>query len=162
MVFWPDECAFRLYTDIKTLTDGREFFKKHYLGNTYSNIWGTALVRREVYNELMPFDERFGAWADVDIWMRICLGWEIAYLPEIVVELFEEEGQLRSWNWKKPINIQDMFFANICRHFDESSSRNASLKKQLWVKRKVWLKSNLRRILHREFKKIPEGYFRFP
>ena len=47
-------------------TAGRDFFRQHYVGNSSSIIWGTVMVRREVYARHLPFDSQFRNWADLD------------------------------------------------------------------------------------------------
>ncbi|NEP84876.1 MAG: glycosyltransferase family 2 protein, partial [Okeania sp. SIO3B3] len=158
LVFWPAKHNFHLERCIDPVTNGREFFFKHYYLQTSSKIWGTTMVRREAYDKLLPFDPRFKAWADVDMWMRICLDWKIAYLGVPLAEHFVEEGQFRFWNWKKTLLIQDMFFLNIYRHFEGNQiDQNKALNKQLWVLRRLWWRFMIGRIKHAEWQKLFEG-----
>lgn len=157
LVSWHDDYALSVFPDLDEITPGHEFFRKHYLGNSCSKIWGTSMVRRETYEELLPFDSQFGAWADVDMWMRICLKWDIAMILEPSVRLYVEEGQFREWDWHKTVNIQNMFFLNICRHF-YGVKRKQHLRLQQWVMRKLWFRYMLGRIVHLEWHKILPGF----
>lgn len=157
IVSWHDEYALSLFRDLDEVTSGRNFFSRHYLGKSCSKIWGTAMVRKEVYQELLPFDAQFGPWADVDMWMRICLSWDVAMILRPSVKLYVEEGQFREWNWDKTVNIQNMFFLNICRHYC-GNERIKCLKIQQWVMRKLWFRYMLGRIVHNEWRKLLPGF----
>ena len=156
LVFWAFTENYLVDRGLQKITNGRDFFRKHYAGQTSSKIWGTCMVRGEAIRKLMPFDERFNAWADVDMWMRICLDWDVGYLSEPLAELFKEEGQFRFWNWEKTLLIQSMFFLNILRHFEGEIQRKA-LAKQLSVQRILWWRFMLARIKHRERRKLFQG-----
>ena len=158
MIFWASDRNYMVDRQISPITDGREFFKLHYLGKTSSKIWGTAMVRREVYDKLMPFDARFNAWADVDMWMRISLDWQIGYISDPLMELYDEEGQFKVWNWEKALLIQQMFFLNICRHFEEyPAEMNSALRIQLKTLKLHWWRFVLGRIKNREWSKLFEA-----
>ncbi len=167
LVFWAAVDNWQEKRGIATVTPGRQFFLKHFFLSTSSKIWGTTAVRREVYNELMPFNDRFGAWADIDMWMRVCLQWDIYYISDPLMDLYDA-GPFRKWNWDKALNIQDMFFLNICRHFDCAKARRGALKKQLNIRRKQWLRFMFGRIRHRQFGSLFKGlqymprYFHMP
>ena len=139
IVFWATSSNYKENRGIDRITNGRDFFLKHFFRHTSSKIWGTVLARKEVYDQLMPFDPQFKAWADVDMWMRVCLDWDIAYISDPLMELFKEEGQFRYWDWQKPLFIYQMFFLNIVRHFDDLEEREKALKRQLLQQRKRWI-----------------------
>jgi len=50
-------------------------------------VWGTVMARRSVYLEMNLFDERFGFWADIDMWCRIAERYDIAHVPEPLIRL---------------------------------------------------------------------------
>ncbi|NCC05257.1 MAG: glycosyltransferase family 2 protein [Proteobacteria bacterium] len=69
------------------IMDGPMFLLDRYF--TWSNVyfgswvWGTAIARRKVYEELGFFDPQFGFYADVDMWMRIALKYKVGVLRGI-------------------------------------------------------------------------------
>lgn len=168
LVFWDSECIHAVDRGIAPLTDGREFFQKHYQGQTSSKIWGTVAVRKEVYDKLLPFDERFRAWADVDMWMRICLDSEIAYLHEPLAKL-HVGGEFRPWNWEKTILQQKMHFLNVVRHHENDPEQcHKVLKQQLAAQRGRYVRHMIGRLRRRELSMVWSGmklfkrYFTYP
>jgi glycosyltransferase involved in cell wall biosynthesis len=63
-------------------TPGREFFEKHFLGNYACMIRGTVMARKEVYETMGFFDPGWGMYSDVEMWMRICSQYGVAYVRE--------------------------------------------------------------------------------
>lgn len=73
----------RIYLhDVAPYTDGKVFFKRHFLPAQGSMVRGTVMARKEVYDKLGLFDECWGIEADVDMWMRICSAYGVAYVRE--------------------------------------------------------------------------------
>jgi glycosyltransferase involved in cell wall biosynthesis len=93
--------------------DGREFFKRFYVGRIDSIIWGTVMVRRDLYGELLPFDPQYKNWADVDMWMRICGKAAIAFVPEKLLELDANPTHGGGFSFEKMRRIQGMVINNI-------------------------------------------------
>lgn len=52
-----------------------------------SPVWGTVMVRKTVYEELGVLDERFGFFADVDMWLRIAERYGVAYIDDALITL---------------------------------------------------------------------------
>ena len=70
---------------------GREFFEKLFWG---PNIvcCPSVMMRRECYEKLGGFDESLSFTADWEMWMRIALTYDVAYLPETLVR-YRRHGQ---------------------------------------------------------------------
>jgi len=92
---------FWLNTEIPPLSNGIAFFEKHFLHKWSSLIWGTAMVRKSVYDDLLPFREEFRNWADVDMWMRISLNHDMAYVDLPLIKTDEGDTPLRGFDWEK-------------------------------------------------------------
>jgi glycosyltransferase involved in cell wall biosynthesis len=101
--------------DFGPLTSGRDFFERAYVGASGSPIWGTVMARRSVYERHLPFDERFGPWADVDMWMRVCGTHDIAYVRRLLITLDDSETAFRQYRWEKVRMLHAMHFMNIRR-----------------------------------------------
>jgi glycosyltransferase involved in cell wall biosynthesis len=52
-----------------------------YLREAHDIVFSTVMVRRQCYGEAGPFEPRFHC-ADFDMWLRIALRWDVAYLAD--------------------------------------------------------------------------------
>jgi glycosyltransferase involved in cell wall biosynthesis len=50
-----------------------------------SPVFGTVMIRRSAFDRVGPFDERYGFWADVDMWMRLAEEFDVCYLDEPLI-----------------------------------------------------------------------------
>ncbi|MDR3749001.1 MAG: glycosyltransferase family 2 protein [Acidobacteriota bacterium] len=50
-------------------------------------VWGTVMARRSVYEEMGFFDARYSFWSDVDMWFRIAEKYDVAHVPEVLIDL---------------------------------------------------------------------------
>ena len=143
---------------VEPLTPGREFFEKRFVGCYGSMIWGTVMVRREVYDKLLPFNPVYRNWADVDMWMRICLQADIAYVREALIVLDCSATAHRRFNWFSVVVTQAMILANIERAYAGDS---ANLKKyrilQLRLLRRRFVRHLLAAIVHRDGRRWRTG-----
>ena len=105
---------------IDPLTKGREFFETHMLREIGCPIWGTVMARRSAYDTLLPFDPEFGFLSDVDMWTRMCLAHDIAYVDEPLILLDHTpsaERRLGTYNWNWLETVRRIRIANIDRFF---------------------------------------------
>jgi hypothetical protein len=147
--------------DVEPFTPGRAFFEKHFLHRFSSIVWGTVMARRAVYVELLPFDSTFGFVSDVDMWMRMCLNCDVAYVREPLLVLDQspskerEQGRL---NWKWVDNTRRMQLVNIRRAFEGESGRlGRELFRHHMIAQRVYLRRLLGRIRHHDWAGIREG-----
>jgi glycosyltransferase involved in cell wall biosynthesis len=105
---------------VEPLTSGREFYVKHMLHRTGSIVWGTVMARREAYGKLLPFDKEYGFVSDVDMWLRMCGAFDVAYVKEILIFLDHSLTKERMWNWKHKDASRRMQEKAIERMFMES------------------------------------------
>ena len=96
-----ERSKFWLNPSIPALSKGLEFFRTRLMYRWSSLIWGTTMVRRSVYAELLPFRAEFRNWADVDMWMRIALNYDVAYVDLPLIKTDEGETPLRGFNWRQ-------------------------------------------------------------
>ena len=143
---------------VDPLTSGREFFEKHFVGCYGSMIWGTVMVRREIYRKLLPFDPVYRNWADVDMWMRICLQADIAYVREALIVLDRSPTQQRRFTWFSVIVMQAMVLANIERAYAREPSRLKRLRgQQISLLRRRFVRHLLASIVHRDSRRWCTG-----
>jgi glycosyltransferase involved in cell wall biosynthesis len=134
---------------IAPLTGGREFFDRHMIHSAGSPIWGTVMARRRAYELLLPFDEKFVGWADVDMWMRMCLHFDIAYVNKPLIHLDHTPGAVRTqgrYNWRGFRVVRQIHLENIHRFFAEDPGR---LEEELGRHRRLWARFLVARLLGR-------------
>jgi len=99
------------------LTAGREF-NRRYLLNAWrgsSPVWGTVMARRSLYRRLLPFDPRFGCVADVDMWMRLSLESDVAFVDEALIEADVDSHFVRGVNWPMVHALRRLHGENVTR-----------------------------------------------
>lgn len=83
------------------LTNGRDMYDAM-LGSLGSPIFGIVMVRRDALLAAGRFDESLPVLADVDMWFRILLGHDVAYVPERLYSIYprEEDHPNARVNWR--------------------------------------------------------------
>lgn len=76
---------------------------RHYFSTLSSCVWGTVMTRRDAYQDAGPFDTRFGFISDVDMWLRLACGTDVAYVPEPLIGITprESDKQYYGWPWRQ-------------------------------------------------------------
>ncbi|HII40168.1 MAG TPA: glycosyltransferase [Thermoplasmata archaeon] len=82
-----------LYTTEFPCPDEREACLRFLLRKNFINV-STALVRRDVFESLGPFDEKDWLCADYDMWLRVAERYDIVRVPEPLVWYRVHPGQL--------------------------------------------------------------------
>lgn len=140
---WPhrtDQGRGVILHDVAPLTPGRAFYEQHLVHRFSSIIWGTVMARRSAYDLLLPFDEKFGFISDVDMWMRMCRHYDIAYVREPLL-LLDHSPQFRgekvNWlmvEWARKIqlvNLQRFYGSDPVRLAREIKLHKAAARKLL-------------------------------
>ncbi len=83
------------------------------------------MARRAAYDRLLPFDRRFGFISDVDMWMRMCRSYDVAYVREPLIHLDDSPTAEREFDWKRIDALRRTQCANIERFYDGSPERYA-------------------------------------
>lgn len=60
---------------------------RHYFRTATSCVWGTVMARASAYAAHGPFDARFGFISDVDMWLTLSRGSEVAYVNDALIAL---------------------------------------------------------------------------
>ncbi len=109
--------------DVEPLTPGRVFFERHLMHAPYSIVWGNVMARREAYARLLPFDSHIGWVADVDMWMRMCGDFDVAYVREPLIYLDSSPTPERAFDWNREEALRRVQQLNIGRIFEGSPDR---------------------------------------
>lgn len=141
---------------------GHDFFRDHYVGTTSSMIWGTVMVRRDVYEKHLPFDPQFRNWADVDMWMRICRTDGIAYVPEALIKLDHTPTPVRGFSWDKFLITHRMHAVNIHRIAANRVEQAEWMARQKKVSRSYYFRHLASRLGRFQWRLFAEGVALWP
>jgi glycosyltransferase involved in cell wall biosynthesis len=112
--------------NVSPITAGQEFFERFFLHRFSSIVWGTVMARRSAYDKLLPFDVTFGFVSDVDMWMRMCLYYDVAYVRKPLIILDHSPSKERgsgNFNWGWLDASRKMQEINIKRFYNEQPER---------------------------------------
>ena len=150
-----------LLFDVAPFTPGQEFFERHFLGRVGSIVWGTVMARRSAYEELLPFDPAFGFVSDVDMWMRMCAGYDVAYVDKPLIFLDHSpsaERVLGVFNWKPVETVRRIHQTNIERMFAGDAARIARETRRLeWMMQRFVAARLLGRVRRRDWSGLKQG-----
>jgi glycosyltransferase involved in cell wall biosynthesis len=101
----------------------RVYFRRWRFG---SPVWGTVMARRSAYQTVGIFDERFGFYADVDMWMRLAEHFSVAYVDEPLLSLPSRQTVPHLFSVKardERRTLRTMFWEARMRHYRERKLR---------------------------------------
>lgn len=80
-------------------TRGEEFLRDHFLRRWSfgSPVHGAAAIRHEALSDAGLPDPRFAHLADVDLWMRICERWGVAFVDSPLISLATRASAPQDW-----------------------------------------------------------------
>jgi glycosyltransferase involved in cell wall biosynthesis len=83
--------GFRVYKEnYCKLISGHELGKR-LLSRWDSCVHGTVMSRARIYSELGGFDPAFGYLSDIDMWLRISLKYDVAYVNKVLIQLMPKD-----------------------------------------------------------------------
>lgn len=96
----------------------RHQWLRHFFDHGNALCHPTALIRREVYAQVGLYDPRLAQVPDLDLWMRLCMHFDIHVLPEPLTA-FRIRDQLQNASAARPeVVIRDAWErARILRHY---------------------------------------------
>jgi glycosyltransferase involved in cell wall biosynthesis len=90
-----------------------------------SPVWGTVMARREAYLAVGLFDERFGFYSDIDMWLRLADQGHVAYIDAPLISLVAVP---RTWSYplrKERRLIHQMLLESRIRQLPKRFPRGA-------------------------------------
>jgi glycosyltransferase involved in cell wall biosynthesis len=93
-----------------------------------SPVWGTVMTRRSAYDAVGLFDERFGFYADVDMWMRLAEKFSVAYVDEPLITLPSRDAVPQLFSVtpdEEARTLRRMFWEARMRHYRHRPVRRA-------------------------------------
>lgn len=158
---WPHHTEFGngiILHDVQPFTQGRTFFEKHFLHKFSSIVWGTVMARRMAYDELLPFDPAFSMISDVDMWMRMCLKYDVAYVRKPLIIIDNSPTKWREFDWKRQELTRKMQIVNIQRFYgNQSDLLQHKLSRHKRVVQQHYMSMLLGRLWHQDWPGLREG-----
>jgi len=71
--------------------DGREFLLRHFTTQWGSPVFGTVMARKACYDAVGPFDPKYSFNSDVEMWMRLAIRYDVAYVAEPLIRITPRE-----------------------------------------------------------------------
>ena len=144
--------------DVPPLSSGRDFYEKYFLHKFSSLVWGTVMARKGAYDELLPFDEKFSFISDVDMWMRMCLRYDVAYVREPLIVIDNSPTNWREVSWERREIIRKIELANIQNFYaNDPELFRITLNKHKLIARMKYIRLILGRASHGDWARVHEG-----
>jgi glycosyltransferase involved in cell wall biosynthesis len=144
--------------EVAPLTKGREFYERHMRHRFSSIVWGTVMARKAAYDVLLPFDAAFGFISDVDMWMRMCLRFDVAYVRKPLLILDDSPTGERNFSWSRTETIRRMEEVNLRRFYGDDPPRlDRELRRHTRVARRFYASRVLGQLRHLKLGGAVEG-----
>jgi glycosyltransferase involved in cell wall biosynthesis len=82
-------------------------------------VRGTAMLRREAWDDVGGMREKFGLLADVDMWMRLSMRWHVGYVNEPVIAVRHQRPDYYpdiykggQWSWVRQRYLYEIHATN--------------------------------------------------
>jgi len=99
-------------------------------------VWGTGMARRKVLEEMNLLDDQFGFWADMDLYFRMAEKYDVAFVPEALIDLPSRQVMphlFKSDALTTHSTIFRIYWAARCRHYRARPAQLAlALSRQIW------------------------------
>ncbi|MEY4579248.1 MAG: hypothetical protein RL701_3951 [Pseudomonadota bacterium] len=141
------------------LAPGRRLFEE-ILTQAHSPIFGIVMVRRSRVLEAGPFDPRLKTLADIDMWLRLLLRYDAAYVrePLYAIAAREDDHHNSFTNWRVRAEAELIYELNWRRGFADDPVAGERVRRQvarmLAKQRALQLAACAR---HRQFAALGEG-----
>jgi len=91
-------------------------------------VRGTAMIRRDAWDQVGGMREQFGMLADVDMWMRLAMRWPVGYVAEPVITVRQQRPSYypdiykgSSWSWRRQRILYEIHALNRLDYLDLST-----------------------------------------
>jgi GT2 family glycosyltransferase len=84
------------------------------------------MMRRKAFENYGPFDERFGIWSDVDLWLRLAEDFDVCYVDEPLIAIINRKlapHQFEDSSSRVQRLTEAMFWEARMRHFRDRPLR---------------------------------------
>jgi GT2 family glycosyltransferase len=105
--------------------DGNRFLEAYLFPRWGCAVRGTAMIRREAWEQVGGMRPQFGLLADVDLWMRLAMRGPVGYVPEPIIiirydrpENYPEEYKYAGWSWPRQRYLYEIHAANRLAYYN--------------------------------------------
>jgi glycosyltransferase involved in cell wall biosynthesis len=99
--------------------DGNWLLKKYLFARWGCVVRGTAMIRREAWEQVGGMREQFDLLGDIDLWMRLAMRWSVGYVPEPVITVRQQRPEYYpdiysggSWSWRRQRFLYEIHASN--------------------------------------------------
>ena len=99
--------------------DGDWLLKKYLFARWGCLVRGTAMIRRESWEQVGGMREQFGLLADIDMWMRLAMRGPVGYVPEPVITVRHQRPSYYpdiytgdAWSWRRQRFLYEIHASN--------------------------------------------------
>jgi glycosyltransferase involved in cell wall biosynthesis len=128
----PLETTFQSAAISNGVHDGRQFFDRYFL---QPNVicCPSVMVRKSCYEKLGGFDSRLAYACDHEMWMRICLFYDVAYIDEALLQYREHDGNESRSFYDHLSNLKENFLSRmfLLDKFAQEIPRAKELRRQI-------------------------------
>jgi len=116
------------------------------------------MARQKAYDELLPFAEKYSFVSDVDMWMRMCLKYDVAYVREPLIIIDNSPTDWRQASWERAEIVREMELENI-KIFYSNDPRlfKKTVKKHEFIARRRYMRLIVGRAWHGDWARVREG-----
>jgi glycosyltransferase involved in cell wall biosynthesis len=132
----------------------------HYYNFQSCCVWGTVMARKSTYDKYGPFREKYGFISDVDMWLRICVNEEFAYIPEHLIELTpREQGHTYLYPHWRHIYWDFLILKDCINNYKELLPKDSQKAIRTYKSKLIYkyYKSMLILLKHKQYNRIKEG-----
>jgi glycosyltransferase involved in cell wall biosynthesis len=151
----------RLYKEPFESTVPGVYIARMYFQSLTSCVWGTVMARASAYQEFGPFDSTFGFISDVDMWLRLAKGRDVAYVPEPLITVTQREPNhpFASYSWDHlfwQFGIYNRHIEDYSRLYSDQVSRSSSDYQSML--RRLFFTAMLSLIKKQNWSRMREGF----
>lgn len=99
--------------------DGNWLLKQYLFSRWGCAVRGTAMIRREAWEQVGGMREQFGLLADIDMWMRLAMHGPVGYVAEPVItvrhqrpENYPDDYKEAAWSWRRQRFLYEIHASN--------------------------------------------------
>jgi glycosyltransferase involved in cell wall biosynthesis len=108
--------------------DGNWLLRKYLFARWGCVVRGTAMIRREAWEQVGGLREQFGLLADVDMWLRLAMRGPVGYVSEPVITVRHRRPSYypdiylgNTWSWRRQRFLYEIHASNRLDYLDLST-----------------------------------------
>jgi glycosyltransferase involved in cell wall biosynthesis len=132
----------------------------HFFATFSSCVWGTVMARRTAYEKEGLFNPAYGFISDVDMWLRLAHGRDVAYVPEPLITLTprEPDHPYAFVNWRTHFWTLGMYVEHLRRYESILPKEVARFAKEYpGRRRRLFMRDMAICIKHMRWDRVREG-----